>query len=74
MSGEGGDISKVKGHLTNGVQSIYSASKDDDHGFAAVKDGSTIIFWGNVNAKHVTVQKACDSLRLDSSKIVVLDE
>ena len=74
MAEEGGNIFKVKGHLTTGVQSIYSASKDDDHGFAAVKDCSTIIFWGNVNAKHVTVQKACDSLRLDSSKIVVLDE
>ena len=71
---EGGNIFKVKGHLTTGVQSIYSASKGMDGGFAAVKDGRTIVFWGDVDAKPVAVKKACDSLNLDRSNFVVLDE
>ena len=74
MAEEGGNIFKVKGHLTTGVQSIYSASKGNDHGFAAVKDGSTIIFWGRANAKPVAVKKACASLNLDRSNFVVLDK
>ena len=72
VESDGGDSSKVKDHLTSGVQCIMSHGEEDDYAFAAVKYDRTIVFWGQENAKSGVVRKACDFLGLDLGNAVIL--
>ena len=62
MNRDSGDKSKVKGHLTTGVQSICRHCEGTDCGFAGAKSDDTIVYWGAASAKSGAVKKACKSL------------